>query len=108
MQEHQIQEEALLDAALGAERFLLFKHSPRCPYSRRAFKEYEAFVDAHPEVSHGWLNVIDQRDWSARVARSVGVQHQSPQALLFTDGRVSWHSSHGGITRDTLEAAVEP
>lgn len=107
MREYQIQDRRRLDAALGAERFLLFKHSPRCPFSARAFRVYAAFVQAHPEVPHGWIDVVDHGDWSAWIAEQAGVRHASPQALLVRGGRVSWHCNHRGITEAALSEAID-
>jgi bacillithiol system protein YtxJ len=96
-------DERAIDAALRAERFLLFKHSNRCSISARAFREYEAFVAAHPETPAGWIDVVAHRPLSLRVAECTGVAHQSPQALWIRDGAVSWRASHTSITRDALE-----
>lgn len=101
-----IQDDAALDAALAAERFLLFKHSTRCPISARAFAEYQAFVEAHPDVATGWVDVIRERGLSLAVAERTGVEHASPQALLLEAGRAVWTASHGSITRSTLAAQV--
>jgi len=35
------------------------------------------------------------------------VKHESPQALYFVGGEVVWNASHGGITSESLAAALE-
>lgn len=90
------------EAALSAARFLLFKHSDRCPVSHAAFREYEAFVAAHPDVPTGWIDVIGGRTVSQHVAARTGVTHESPQAFWISGGRVAWHASHDAITADAL------
>ena len=107
MEQDRIRNAEHLGDALQAKRFLLFKHSFRCPISSRAFDEYQAFVDAHPRAAHGWIDVIAQRPLSLQVAKDSGVDHESPQALLYDGGRVIWHASHGQITRDTLAEALQ-
>lgn len=102
----QIRDEGALEAALGAETFLLFKHSFRCPISVRAFEEYRAWHAAHPDAATGWIDVVAQRPWSLAVAERTGVGHESPQALLVERGAVAWHASHGAITREALARAV--
>jgi bacillithiol system protein YtxJ len=99
---------AALDAALAAREFLIFKHSSRCEISAAAFAEYQAFAAARPDVPTAWIDVIAERPWSLRAAEASGVEHQSPQALLVRDGRVTWHASHGAITRKSLAAAARP
>jgi bacillithiol system protein YtxJ len=106
MDPHHLRDEADLAARVAAGPFLLFKQSFRCPVSMRAFDAYRAFATAHPEVATGWLDVVEQRPFSLAVATSTGVTHESPQALLFRDGRVAWHASHGRITADALAAAT--
>ena len=95
-----------LQAALGADLFLLFKHSFRCPVSGRAFSEYEDFVTDHPDVPTGFLDVVADRELSREAAEATGVTHQSPQALLIRDGAVTWHASHGKITSESLYSAL--
>ena len=98
-------EEALI-AALGAPRFLLFKHSLVCPVSARGYAEYRAFLAEHPDTPSAWIDVIGQRALSLAVAERTGVKHESPQALVLRDGVVTWHASHGAITRLALAEAL--
>jgi bacillithiol system protein YtxJ len=102
----QLPEDADLHALLAAERLLLFKHSPSCPISARAFFEYRGFCEAHPEINSLWLHVIDQRPASLSVSEVTGVTHESPQALWIQDGAVIWHASHGAITQASLKEAT--
>ena len=104
MEQSQIQDEAQLRDAIATGRFLLFKHSFRCPISTRAFEAYRAYVTAHTHTRHGWIDVVDQRPLSQQIASQTGVRHESPQALLFEGGDVVWHASHDEITPDALAA----
>ncbi len=104
----QIEDRGALEAALESPRFLLFKHSRVCPVSSRAFTRYEEFVRDNPDVQTGWIDVIGQRQWSQWVAAEYGVEHKSPQALLFQNGQVVWHQSHREITPDSLADALAP
>jgi bacillithiol system protein YtxJ len=106
MELRQLADPIELEAALASGPFLLFKHSRICPISARAFEEYRAYLEEHPGVTTGWIDVVGQRPLSQSIAASSGVQHESPQALLFLNGEVEWHASHGGITRDSLTAAL--
>jgi len=102
----QITDRDRLAEALGTPRFLLFKHSHRCPISTRARAEYDAFVAAHPDVATGWIDVVADRELSLAAADETGVEHASPQALLLREGRAAWHASHFDITEAALEEAV--
>ncbi|MFN0244048.1 MAG: bacillithiol system redox-active protein YtxJ [Planctomycetota bacterium] len=106
MKPPQLQAEVDLDTALASGGFLVFKHSLVCPVSARAFREYALFVEQHPNVPTGWIDVIGQRPLSKRIESATGVQHESPQALWLKDGRVAWSASHGAITGASLAKAV--
>jgi bacillithiol system protein YtxJ len=41
------------------------------------------------------------------VADETGVRHQSPQAILFYQGKPVWDDSHYRITEDDMKAALE-
>lgn len=97
--------EADLDAAFSAEHFLLFKHSPTCPISAAAFREYELWAGAHPDSPTGWIEVVAERPLARAVAERAGIRHESPQAILLERGRARWNASHGAITVASLEAA---
>jgi bacillithiol system protein YtxJ len=97
---------AELAAAVATPRFLLFKHSTRCPISAAAFEEWQEFERAHPAAPTAWIDVIEQRDLVRDFAARTRVKHESPQALLFVDGKVAWHAAHGEITSEALASAV--
>lgn len=94
------------EASFAAAHFLLFKHSPTCPISARAFREYEAFAAAHPELPTAWVDVLAERPLARDASARVGIQHESPQALWLRAGALAWHASHGAITRDSLAQAA--
>lgn len=101
-----IETRSQLDDALGAARFLLLKHSPRCGISRAAFRAYTAFLEEHPTIPHAWVDVVEDRPLSQVVTERTGIGHESPQAFWIIDGRVSWSATHFDITTDALAAAV--
>ncbi|HYF50201.1 MAG TPA: bacillithiol system redox-active protein YtxJ [Planctomycetota bacterium] len=88
---------------------LVFKLSPICPTSHAAEAEFRRFAESLPDSKDLKLvsvDVIGQRPISQRIARDTGVRHESPQALLISRRNVRWHASHGGITEDSLTAAL--
>lgn len=94
--------------ALQAPRVLLFKHSSRCPVSAAAREEYEAFRGDSPDVPTLFVDVIADRATARAIAELSGVRHESPQAILFEQGRAVWNASHDAITRGSLHAAWAP
>lgn len=101
-----IDDRAALEQALEAPLFLLFKHSTACGVSKRSWHEVERFASEHPDVPAGWIEVRGQRDLSDWIAKTTRVEHESPQALLFRDGKVTWHASHFDITCGRIAAAL--
>ena len=87
-----------LDHALAASHaspVIVFKHSQSCGASWMA----EASLGEGPlPVPVHRLVVQRSRAVSERLARLVGVRHESPQVLILVDGRAAWHTSHAGVT----------
>lgn len=96
--------QANLEAALTADgTHVIFLHDPWCPISDRANAEMERVE--HPMVV---VDVSTQRSLSRLVADRTQVRHESPQVFVVKDGRVTWHASHGRITRRAVTAALGP
>ena len=99
---------AAYQTAIQAPRVLLFKHSPICPISATARAEFEMFKVDHPDVPTLFVDVVGSRSLAREIAKLCGVEHESPQAILFTSGQATWHASHTAITKGSLEAAWAP
>ncbi|HEY7914864.1 MAG TPA: bacillithiol system redox-active protein YtxJ [Blastocatellia bacterium] len=99
-------ERALQESA--ARPVLLFKHSLTCPISARAFRELQSHLEsADSRVSYNLITVQNARTVSDEAARRLRIQHQSPQAILISNGRQVWNASHFDITSASLEDAIE-
>lgn len=88
------------------EKLLLIKHSLTCPISGNAFEEYENFTKENDFPTY-YLYVQEARPLSNYIAEKYEVKHESPQALLFENGKVKWHASHWDITKSSLKQAFE-
>jgi bacillithiol system protein YtxJ len=88
---------------------LLFKHSRSCGTSAEALDELEAHLseEATADTRYAIVTVQTHREVSAAVALTLGVRHETPQALLIQDGRVVWSASHYRVTADAVEAAIK-
>lgn len=87
---------------------LLFKHSTQCPVSSAAFEEFNEFADRHPEATCALVLVIESRPASNHIARFLGVQHESPQAIVIDQKVAAWNASHYAISVSALEKALSP
>src|SRR5436190_3682447 len=89
----------LIREASRASAVLVFKQSPVCPISRHAEGEWDRYLTRRPPsaapLSHARVDVIAQRGLARGLTTALGIRHESPQALLFRDGELVWHDSHG-------------
>lgn len=83
---------------------LVFKHSTSCGISARMKARLEetwdidtASVDVH------YLDLLTYRPVSNYIAETAGVYHQSPQVLLFKDGKVVMDASHHAIKVEAIK-----
>ena len=90
--------DAVVEASAAAP-VLLFLHDPYCPISGRAYEQVERI-----EATVHMIDVDAHSALGREVASRTGIRHQSPQAIVFINGRAAWHASHGGITAVALEA----
>lgn len=83
---------------------LVFKHSTSCPISAGAHEEFAHYVEDSEQagVDFAIVHVIEDRPVSNAIADTLGVKHQSPQAILVKDGKPEWDESHWRITYDFL------
>jgi bacillithiol system protein YtxJ len=98
--------EQLLDRS-KTDPVLIFKHSTQCPISSEAYEEFARFVQTAGDITCGLVLVIENRDVSDAIAARLGVRHESPQAIVVTDGQSAWSASHWSITQDSLSEALK-
>jgi bacillithiol system protein YtxJ len=87
---------------------LIFKHSTSCPISLRAFRQFQSYLEtADPNLAYNLITVQTDRPVSNEAAATLGVQHETPQAILVRNGREIWQASHYDITVSSLQAAIQ-
>lgn len=105
-------EQALEDAMAASEAspVFLYKHSTVCPVSGAALQRLRAFLKQAPPGTPEVLmvKVIESRPVSNAIARTLGVEHESPQLILVRDRRAAWSASHHAITGDAILSALSP
>jgi len=83
---------------------VIFKHSIRCSISSMAKTRLER--EAQPQgIKFYYLDLINHRDISNKVAEMFSVHHESPQVLLIKNGECVYEESHNGI--DMAEIAEQ-
>ena len=99
--------DAMLEASHDAPVYLL-KHSIACPISARGQMEFVGLEgDADPPL---YAVVVQYaRDVSDYLAETLGVAHETPQAILIKGGEAVDVKNHGSIRlaglRDAAQAA---
>jgi bacillithiol system protein YtxJ len=85
---------------------LLLKHSTRCPISASRWREFQEFAERESRADFYRVLVIEDKVLSQYIAQDTSVTHDSPQALLFYQGRVIWNVSHWSITSASMSEAL--
>lgn len=69
--------------------------------SLRAEAEFDAWRGSLGEgrVQSHRIDVLSQRALARGLTAELGIDHESPQALVFTDGELSAHASHADLVQ---------
>jgi bacillithiol system protein YtxJ len=80
---------------------LVFKHSATCSLSAQAHDEVEALAQ-ESDVPVYKVVVQNHRSVSNAVADTLGVRHETPQAIVLDDRTSVFDTSHREVTTETL------
>lgn len=106
----EIREVAEMDEVLrrsGDVPVFVLKHSTTCPISASAHRRVAEYMRTEDSVPVYLVKVIESRPLSNEIAKYSGVKHESPQVILFKDGKPCWSASHGAITPEAMDAALD-
>ena len=81
---------------------IVFKHSNACSISARAYREMQKL-----EGDVNILEVQSARDISRELADLTGVRHETPQVIVFRNGKAVWNASHFDVTANEVAKALE-
>jgi bacillithiol system protein YtxJ len=95
---------ALRESGEGPVFFL--KHSTTCGISSGARSEFQRFASEKGEIPCWEMVIQEDRELSTLIAGETGIAHESPQVLLFRNGKASWSASHWDINGESLKAAL--
>ena len=80
---------------------VIFKHSTRCSVSSMAKNRLDN--KNQPEgIDFYYLDLIQYRKISNRIAADFEITHQSPQILIIDHGKCVYDESHSGITMEDI------
>ena len=75
---------------------LVFKHSTRCGVSRMVLRQFESEWKGTGKCY--FLDLLNHRDISNRIAADMLVEHQSPQVIVVHEGKSIYDASHQGVS----------
>jgi len=81
---------------------VIFKHSNACGISASAYREMEKL-----EGQVNLLEVQSARDVSRELADLTGIRHETPQVIVFKDGKAVWNASHFDVKAGAVRQALE-
>lgn len=94
--------------ALSNEKVIVFfKHSTRCSISSMAKSRFEREWNySHEEATPVYLDLLNYRDLSDKLASTFGVMHQSPQMLIIKNEKCAYHTSHQMISAESVKEFI--
>ena len=103
----QLKEEAQLNEIIEKSKLepvVIFKHSTRCSVSSMVKNRLDtAWNNAEAGYPY-YLDLIEYRPVSQKIAELFHVEHESPQVLVINNGVCVYHASHTAINyRDIKE-----
>jgi bacillithiol system protein YtxJ len=88
---------------------LIFKHSTRCSISRMTLDRLERSWNTHEmlAIKPYFLDLISFRQLSNSIAEMFGVEHESPQVIIVSQGKSVLDLSHLQIEYNQIKEAVK-
>lgn len=80
---------------------VVYKHSIRCSISSVVKSSLERAAEPD-EIDFYYLDLINFRAVSNKIAEDTRVEHESPQVLLIKDGKCIYNESHTAINMDDI------
>lgn len=91
----------LNDLLNSGNTFAIFKHSTRCSISTMAKSRVERDWDL--ELPIYYLDLIQYRSVSNLIETVSGVMHESPQLIVFKNGKAIYDASHNAIMVNAIK-----
>lgn len=84
---------------------VIFKHSTRCSISLMAKNRLDK-MQHDDSAEFYYLDLLQYRSISNKIAEDFSVHHESPQVLLVLNGECVYEESHNGIMADEIMEEV--
>ena len=105
--EEQLMEISLLSEQSTIQAVVIFKHSTRCSVSSVALSRLERTWNQPPDkIPTYFLDLIQFRNLSDKIAEKYAVRHESPQILVIKNGKCIYNASHANISSPDIQSAI--
>lgn len=78
-----------------------------CHKTMQGYGHVEDALSGRPDVHVAFVRVIESRPVSNYIAETTGIKHESPQFILFVEGKPVYDVDNWDITPEALEANLE-
>ena len=96
-----------IETILAADAAIVFKNSMTCPISAAARREMQTLLDRRPDAPLYLVDVHQAVMLSEELADRTGIEHESPQVIVFSRGTPVWHASHYAVRAADVERVLE-
>ena len=100
-------EPAEVDAFLKANPVAAIFKVGICHKTQETFVHVQKHLEARDDLPLGIIRVVESRPASNHVASLTGITHESPQIILFRDGRAVFDRDNWDITDEAMAEGLE-
>lgn len=96
-----------VDQFLAAYKTAAIFKAGTCHKTPAAFEHVQALFEDRDDLALGIVRVVEARLASNHVERLTGVRHESPQLLLFRDGKPVFDRDNWDITAEAVAEGLQ-
>lgn len=78
-----------------------------CHKTQETFVHVQAHLEPREDIKLGIIKVVENRPASNHVAAFTGIEHESPQIILFKDGKNVFDRDNWDITDEAMAAGMK-
>lgn len=96
-----------VDQFLAAHETAAIFKAGTCHKTPAAFEHVQAQLEDRDDLALGIIRVVEARTASNHVEKLTGVRHESPQLLLFRDGKTVFDRDNWDITAESVAEGLQ-
>ena len=96
-----------VDQFLAAHKSAVIFKAGTCHKTASAFEHLQAQLEDRDDLPVGVIRVVEARSASNHLEKLTGIRHESPQVVLFKDGKTVFDRDNWDITEESLSEALQ-